>query len=249
MRLVVAILLLCCSQSWAYRSPFSSNNKTVTGSAALAYWTFENNGASTTAERFSGELGALLNSPTVVSAKFGTGFRFTNSTTCSIRVTNVLKNASVGSVSCWIKFYEFHLNGGFLSCNQSGQDMQGLEMFTDVNGSVSVYMMYTAWGNRRQMGLSRKLELNKWCWVVITYDGTVFTAYIDGVSATGTTSTAGTPPTTWGNQTWFYIGTGANYNDKQYVGNCVIDEVVFWKEILTANKVKTIYNSIGGNDK
>ncbi|MFK7949356.1 MAG: LamG-like jellyroll fold domain-containing protein [Saprospiraceae bacterium] len=86
--------------------------------------------------------------------------------------------------------------------------------------------------------LFTNLTLNTWSHFVFTYDGSMLTLYVNGVSV-GTQPATGTITST---TETLHIGT-VPFNTTNFLLNGQLDDVCLWSKSLSANEVSVLYNA------
>jgi hypothetical protein len=196
----------------------------------VGWWRFDE-GTGTVAGDSSGNgnNGTLINSPTWVTGKYGYALRFSSASTQYVATT--LSPQAVGTpitISGWIYFPNDPGNHEF-ECG-----------FRD-NNVADFYVLQLAGSNtlelrfRNSVGVAYTLNAvitpNSWCFVALTYDGSKFTAYINGVpisstSASGTFGTSSYP---------FEIGASGG---TIFPTDATIDDVRIYNRALSPTEIQ-----------
>ena len=147
------------------------------------------------------------------------------------------------TIAGWAKPYSLNTDGlgwlGFVTFGRASEDTFNLEFkngtgHSRINGWVDKY-----WTN------TSMVELNKFHFVAVTYDGENLVFYKDGQVVGGTTSTLpdNTHPTVQG-LTWpIYLGLDAYGSWNYFEG--VMDEITLWSTALSAEQIQTLYQQNG----
>jgi hypothetical protein len=209
-----------------------------------AYYRF-NTGALTTDSKGSN---TLTNNNTVgetASGKFGYAADFgnanTNKTFTRTGTYNIVNWSDSFSFSAWIKRY-----------GEIGSGEQRF-LFKQINPAASggglVWMGYQYNSGTRRFACGRYDEAGTqlgvintnlgtdWHHVVMVYDGTNITPYLDGVAGTPVASDGTSAGESYGNT----FGLGYDSNTNFWSG--YIDDVAVFNKALTANEVLSIYRS------
>jgi hypothetical protein len=144
----------------------------------------------------------------------------------TITSSNLPEGASPRSVSVWVfPNTATGLNTIFSYGQNSTNHAFGL-FFNNQNA------MYSGWGGSGDFVGTLPLTLSAWNHIALTYDGTKFTLYVNGVLDS---TSAGTPGTIGANaRIGDWLGTGS-------IANASIDELAVWNTALSAADVTTIY--------
>ncbi len=153
--------------------------------------------------------------------------------------TNLGIDGGACTYSMWVKQPSDIASGSgtFLACYSTGTDT-GYGIEQEYNGGTRRIGFYRLKQGVSQDRFYHNVTLGTiWNHLVLTYDGSTVTGYLNGVSVgTVASSGSGTVNLTSG----FTIYGGA-------VSNTINDEVGVWSRALTADEVSQIYNSGRGN--
>jgi hypothetical protein len=141
--------------------------------------------------------------------------------------------ANTWTITAWIKIND-HSNG-----------MYGAVIFTDnyclqigAVGDTQMWWWPTNAGSWQfGMGAGTEPALNQWHHVAVTYDGTTFRYYKDGVSSFTKTGLPAMPSNVWN---YLYIGYYP-YSSRFFVG--AMDDVAIWNETLSQAQIQDIKNN------
>lgn len=185
------------------------------------------------------------NSVSFSAAKFNNGANFGTSNTnkyLSYSTDNGGIDGGAMSISLWVKLStEVVNNGAAYNFVQQGSSVSKVIYQIGYEEAGGVFYLYF---QRVKTGVANPavkktvaggLGTSNWHHLVITYDGTNITGYLDGTSA-GQTPTTGNG--SFATKNGFYIG--ANYDQDRFV-NGLIDDVAFFSYALTSTEVTTLY--------
>ncbi|HWI30005.1 MAG TPA: LamG domain-containing protein [Microbacterium sp.] len=150
--------------------------------------------------------------------------------------TGIPVGASVRSTELWFKTSSAARQ--VLFAYGSGGNTQQYGLWIDAGGASM-----TAWGfgngNDKQFTMPAAVNNGAWHQVVLTYNGTTLTLYIDGVALTPQAATRGTVMSMYG----FSVGAILNSTDGNYGGwyTGSLDEVSFYTSALTQTDVTNHY--------
>jgi hypothetical protein len=181
-----------------------------------------------------------------IDGKFGEALQFdgVDDHVDMLDVNNIPTESDPRSITVW--FYT-EVSGGTYKNNissivQQAEDSNGAGKFFCVaprfypdTGTETIGL----WGNSRNvLGADGEIELDRWNFAAVTYDGTTTKVYINGEERM-----SGTPAlnTNGAHKSNFYI---ARRNDSGWNGvfNGIVDEVGLFKRALTAGEIKDIMN-------
>ncbi len=160
-----------------------------------------------------------------------------------------LNKTTQGSIQTWI--YPTNLSGGqqnFIMFGGSTGNTQ-LLMDTETNGSIRAYVVYDGTSKWIIQSTTAPLVNNNWYHVILTFDGTIPTLYVNGANTsysylnTGNTSA-------WfdnGNYNKGRLGVANNSASTWGYYQGKIDEVGIWNRSLSASEVSSLYNSGAGS--
>ena len=191
-----------------------------------------------TNENSVGYAAALINN----GADFGTA----NTNKSLYSANNLALSGSHYTFSCWVKLStELTTVGGLYMF---------LESFDDTNIYTAIYYRNVSgetraggWRNGGVNGLTEyatALGTTNWHFLVVTYDGTNVTFYLDNVQR-------GTPAAASGNNPGAYInsieiGADGASGDNRWYSSTIIDECGVWSRDLTTTEISQLYNGGAG---
>ena len=202
-----------------------------------AYWKLDNNGSGSVSlidstnngNSLINPNGAVLSSGIINGgAGFGNGTQNNLITTSGDRFPS---ESTWGSISCW--FNAADINSGVIF-----GDYFRNTLFLGLDSNVLNAGLGNYGGGPTQVSTS--VLTNTWYHVVVTYNGTTFSLYLNN-------NLIDTVQVDWSGQTWqsegFSLGsTGDNYGGS-YQFNGTIDEVGIWNRVLTPTEVTSLYNN------
>ena len=205
----------------------------------IAYWIFDKTAGNFVPDASgNNNQGLLVNSPKWTQGKFG-GALILNGQDNYVEVPLTINWLQL-TVSVWFKPTDLTGAGGYgnprIICNShTDVDNKGFQLRFDkggANGWVDV-------GNGKEhasVGWQKQLEIGKWYFYVLTYDGSQVKAYLNGVllgyaPLTGKIADSKLP---------INIGRNPVYNGDYFTG--VVDEIRIYKRALSQKEIITLYN-------
>ncbi|NTW31490.1 MAG: LamG domain-containing protein [Bacteroidetes bacterium] len=232
-------------------SPATSNTVTMTVTTLcnniFAYWKFDGTSGNTSDATGNGYTLTNNNSVAyntgIISNGIDGGSGNTNKDMTNSSGAAITSSTSPISISGWINFYNNNNNYNVLAGVYNGASGIQLEYRITCAGDGDGNMQFTATRYKMQstayqVTYTPALTTSTWYQVVLTFDGSNLTLYVNGVSrATGTTSGTGVSND----------GTGIEVMSRAlYAGNFAqakIDEVGIWTRALSPSEVLQLYNN------
>ena len=242
---------------------FASNVITTLSSPGVDTELLFNEGTGTTTADGSGNAhtGTLLNGPLWVSGKYGQAISFDGTNdyvNLADQTTFTLDPAGSYTWSAWIKNSSFKQWSTVWSQTINTQNFFYFYAHTTtdpdggpVTNGISVYW----WVNNgaSKLGVhstNNVLTTGQWSYVTVTYDGTKaqnsrFSIYVNGADVTDRTDIASVGTVTTIDPTNIRIGSNQPFGE-YYTGS--IDEVRFYRRLLTTTEIATDMNTGGTPD-
>lgn len=160
-------------------------------SGAAGYWKFdENTGATTADDSGNGISGTLVNGPTWVSGKNGSGLNFDGTDDNVNLGTSTIINPIQMSASAWVNPSAPTNNWGvILNRWISGALSYHLSMGDGTTNNKLTIYIDTVTGGPKSLSMPGTLSLGTWHHVAFTYDGSNLNLYVDGALSATTTHT------------------------------------------------------------
>ena len=224
----------------------------VSSADLVAYWPMDEGiGGITPDKSGNGLNGTLVGGPSFVAGVFGPAIQLDSSNTqyvdCgtdpAFDITEQL------TVAAWIKMD--HVDDRQPIVNKEGDGVRGVGYRVESGGNVYVQLYVQGWtaaADKSDLTSTVNLEPDRWYHVAYTYefvaDGSSITVlYIDGEENIRTETTRG-PLTT--NTQIQEIGRYVWSGSYQKFFNGLIDDVVIFNHVLSADEIQGIMNGIGG---
>jgi len=208
----------------------------------IAYWNFDE-GSGTIAGDSSGNKnnGNIVNNPTWVKGIKGNALSFDgNDDYVDVGNPNTLQLTKDLSIGAWIKTNSLSGNIYIITKASSSfaQPYYQYSLQMDNNCADKFEFDLGIGGTLKTLCTSKAVEMGKWFYVVGTYDGTTRRLYINGVEDTSTAVVNGNLDTF---NTKVLIGKYEHSTSNLFKGE--IDEVSVYNRVLTADEIKTKYDS------
>jgi len=227
---VVATILMCANMAKAQ----------VVTEGLVSYWTFDKADIDgDTAKDVWGKNDGTIMGPKIVEGKIGEALEFDgsdDSVDCgndkSLDITDEMTHEA------WVKLNSFQTIGG--NCRITNKGISDTEVYTfliDVGDGTPTFYIYVAGQSHGVQG--EPLSLNKWYYLVGTYDGDNLKIYIDG-ELSNTLAQSGEIDTSAGS-----LAIGSRPEGGARVVNGIIDEVRIYSRALTEEEVKQNMNAEG----
>ena len=224
----------------------------VSSADLVAYWPLDEGIGGITPDKSGNGLdGTLVGGPSFVAGVFGSAIQLDSSNTqyvdCgtdpAFDITEQL------TVAAWIKMD--HVDDRQPIVNKEGDGVRGVGYRVESGGNVYVQLYVQGWtaaADKSDLTSTVNLEPDRWYHVAYTYefvaDGSSITVlYIDGEENIRTETTRG-PLTT--NTQIQEIGRYVWSGSYQKFFNGLIDDVVIFNHVLSADEIQGIMNGIGG---
>ena len=218
----------------------------------VAYWPLDEGiGGITPDESGNGLDGTLVGRPTFVAGMFGQAIQLDGSNTMYVDcgtdpafdITEQL------TVAAWIKMD--HVDDRQPIVNKEGDGVRGVGYRVEPDGIVHVQLYVQGWtaaADKTDLNSTVNLEPDRWYHVAYTYefvaDGSSITVlYIDGEENVRTETTRGPLTTSTQIQEIGRYVWSASY---QKFFNGLIDDVVIFNHVLSADEIQGIMNGVGG---
>ena len=197
------------------------------------------NGYTLTNTNTVGYASALINN----GADFGTA----NTNKVLTRASNLGITNGACSISMWVKLRTEIASGTY-----------GFIQKSNATNHVAYIISYEYNGGTRRLAFNRQrqntsnnyvnytttLGTSNWSHIVLTYDGTTLTGYLNGTSVGAPLSTSGGGA--GGGDNTIDIGHANEQQNPSY-SSFYADEVGIWSRALTSGEVTSLYNSGSGN--
>ncbi len=204
-------------------------------SSSVGYWKFDENQGTTMRDSSTNKNGGTDNSESWTTGVSGSALSFgTSNNYVSVPDSSSLNPTSI-SVSAWVYPTSFVLWDSVVMKASSGAwtDGYGLAHYqgtNDINFYINNYNANYATGT---------MSLNKWSFVVGTYNNTHISLYINGALVnshpySGAINNVAAP---------LFIGMGAGGGGVQYLWHGSIDEVQVWNKSLSQNEISELFQS------
>src|ERR1039457_1168819 len=184
--------------------------------------------------------GTQTNTTQGVAGKLNTAYGF-NGTSSKIDMGNTsnLSLSGAGSISCWVNISNLTMpsDATVVGKGNTGADRNGYSIgYLNSNHTFWVELANTTSAQLVGFNGITPIVTGTWYNLVVTWDGTTLTSYINGANPTGVPETI-TPVSTLYN---FGIGWSQALNSQFFNGT--IDEVGIWGRALTTSEVAGLYN-------
>jgi len=224
----------------------------VSSAELVAYWPLDEDiGGITPYKSGNGLDGTLVGGPSFAEGVYGQAIQFDSSNTMYVDcgtdpafdITEQL------TVAAWIKMD--HVDDRQPIVNKEGDGIRGVGYRVESDGIVHVQLYVQGWtaaADKTDLNSTVNLEPDRWYHVAYTYefvaDGSSITVlYIDGEENVRTETTRG-PLTT--NTQIQEIGRYVWSASYQRFFNGLIDEVVIFNHVLSADEIQGVMNGVGG---
>jgi hypothetical protein len=221
----------------------------VSTAEMVAYWPLDEDIGGITPDMSGNGLdGTLVDGPSFAAGMFGSAIQLDGSNTqyvdCgtdpAFDITEQL------TVAAWIKME--HVDDRQPIVNKEGDGIRGVGYRVESPGTVHVQLYKTGGAVKTDLYSTINLEADRWYHVAYTYefvgDGSSITRlYIDGEEHVSTEATVGPLET---NEQIQEIGRYVWSGSYQKFFNGLIDEVVIFNHVLSADQIQGITNGIGG---
>jgi hypothetical protein len=215
----------------------------------VAYWPLDEGIGGITPDKSSNGLdGTLVGGPSFAAGMFGPAIQLDDSNTqyvdCgtdpAFDITEQL------TVAAWIKMD--HIDDRQPIVNKEGDGIRGVGYRVESAGTVHVQLYKTGGAVKTDLYSTVNLEADRWYHVAYTYefvgDGSSITRlYIDGEEHISTAATVGPLET---NEQIQEIGRYVWSGSYQKFFNGLIDDVVIFNHVLSADQIQGIMNGVGG---
>lgn len=237
--IIVLIILLILSLFILSRMQLFKGNKDSLSRGLIAYWKFDEAKGNVISD-YSGNnnQGMSVNDPSWTQGKIGGGLNLDGQN--DYVEAPITINWPQLTVTVWFKPLDLTGAGGMgnprIICNSHTDiDNKGFQLRFDrggANGFVDV-------GNGKdhaRVRWERQLEIGKWYFYALTYDGSQLRAYLNGSLLGSTSFTGNIAASQWP----VNIGRNPVYNGDYFTG--IVDEVRIYKRSLSPQEIMTLYN-------
>jgi hypothetical protein len=181
--------------------------------------------------------GTLLNGPTWVTGKYGSGVNFDGSNDfVQIADSASLDIAGPGTFSAWVKLGALNRWHGVVAKGNVNDDGRGQNYAIEITNTNDIQCFIGNGTAVNSVTSSTALPLNQFTHIACTWDGTSIKLYINGVLNTSATQTI-TPAA---NTSALYLGQYGGSVD-QMLG--ALDEVRIYNRALTATEIQSDMNT------
>jgi hypothetical protein len=176
-----------------------------------------------------------------VVGKINTAYTFAKTDYVSLgKPANLTALAATGTIAFWVYPTDlttdaYHV---FISNNDYLNDKSGIDIEWD-NGTGFVVYICDAAGAQEIVCSTITLTVNTWNLVIVMWNGSNVTVYLNGRSAQFSTAQSKTP--IFGAYDWHFGQANVDTSDGRFVGK--LDEIGFWNRLLTNNEIDYLYNN------
>ncbi|KAF5434956.1 Concanavalin A-like lectin, partial [Candidatus Methanophagaceae archaeon] len=183
--------------------------------------------------------GTISGATISTTGKFGKSVHFSSSDADKVSIpdSDVFGITDKMTVSAWIYPSNIVDYGRIVTkaWASSGDPWCIFSLYFDTSASSNINFLVTTNGAYSQATSTATISLNKWTYVVGTYNGSEIDIYVNGLksgdaSKTGNLNTNNQPVT---------IGTSSRYSNQDFEG--YIDEVVMYNRSLSAEEIRNYY--------
>ncbi len=209
----------------------------------VAWWPGEGNGL----DVVSGFNATVPAGVTYTNAEVGQGFSFDGTKFLVVSNQPALNPTNALTVECWAytrgrslpQTWAGHLISKDSECGATHQYILEIGDSQVQSGAPAFWGEVALSSGQASITGSTELQSNTWYHVAMTYDGTVFKLYVNGVldgqqTANGTILMSAEP---------IRIGGGSPSGCLQYNFNGLVDEPTIYNRALSANEIVAIYNA------
>ena len=194
----------------------------------VGYWKFDNGRGLTAADSSKSNTAASLVNGPIWTAQGEISFDG-NDDAVEINTSNM--EADSGTVALWVHPNAFTNSKHFLFGEITPPWSNGIQLYCDQSGALNLGMG----DNYALMTSIQTLNTNEWYHVALTWNGTNYAVYVDGIlKATGTYSGLSSL------STYADIGNNGNSSSRTEAFNGLIDEVRVYDRPLDTNEITNL---------